>query len=76
MKCIKYECKYYFNSDDYFEICHVANDYCVSGECIGFDKIDDAIEEIFCTISKLTREYNDLANLKDWIKENQEGINE
>lgn len=76
MKCIKDKCKFYFNSDDYVEICHLANAYCVFGECIGFKEIDGKIEEILCTISKLTRKYNDLGNLKEWIKDNQEGINE
>lgn len=71
MKCIKYKCKYYFNSDDYAEICHVNNEYCVSGECIGLDKIQGKMEAIACEISKLSEEYINLHYLKSFIRENQ-----
>lgn len=71
MKCIKDKCKFYFNSDDYVEICHLANAYCVSGECVGFDKIRNKMEETSCKVSKLIAEYNELIQLEDWIRDNQ-----
>jgi hypothetical protein len=71
-KCLKNQCSMYYSSDDYFEICHVVDEYCVAGDCIGYDKIDSKMEEIACKISKLTNEYNTLAELKKYIIDNQQ----
>jgi len=61
----------YYNSDDYFEICQLVNEYCVVGNCIGYDKINSKMEEITCEISKLMNIYNTLAELKKYIIDNQ-----
>lgn len=69
MKCIKEKCIYYFSSDIY-ETCKLVDEYCVACNCIGYDKIDSKMEEIVCKISKLTNEYNTLAELKKYIIDN------
>ena len=74
-KCLKNQCSMYYSSDDYFETCQVVNEYCVAGNCIGYDKINSKMEEIVCKISKLTNEYNTLAELKKYIIDSQQNIN-
>ncbi len=72
LKCLKDKCKFYFESDKYFEVCQLVSKYCIAGDCIGINEIKSKMEEIACEISKLTTEYNTLACLEDWIKDNQE----
>ena len=72
LKCIKKLCKYYFESDEYFEVCQLASKYCIVGKCIGLEFIKSKMEQIDCQISELVREYNSLSPLREWIEENQE----
>ena len=74
MKCIKHKCPYYFESDNYFEVCQLVSKYCIVGNCIGVNAIKPKMEELACKISKLTTEYSTLSYLEDWIKDNQEEL--
>ncbi len=72
LKCIKELCKCYFESDKYFEVCQLVSKYCIADKCIGLNAIKPKMEEIICQVSKLLGEYNELAQLESWIKNNQE----
>ncbi len=71
LKCIRGLCKFYFESDQYFEVCQLTSKYCVTGKCIGLEFIKPKIEQVDYQISKLTSEYNYLSHLEEWIEDNQ-----
>lgn len=71
VKCIRELCKYYFESDKYFEVCQLVSKYCIADKCIGLEAIKPKMKEIICEVSKLMEEYNELAKLENWIRNNQ-----
>lgn len=67
MDCIKYKCKYYFNSD-IFEKCTLADRLIIGNRCSGLSQISHKKEAIICKISKLNQELDKLNELKNEVK--------
>ncbi|MFA5559300.1 MAG: hypothetical protein WDA59_07620 [Methanofastidiosum sp.] len=75
IKCIKEKCPMYlpFKYDLHIiNTCKIKPWIELKDECIGFDYIDLKKEDKICKISKLTTEVNILAELKNYIKDNQD----
>ena len=70
LKCIKYKCDYYFESDIYIE-CLIADKYIKNGNCIGITPAKKIAEEETCRISKLINKINEIKGLEKYVKENQ-----
>jgi len=70
-KCIKYNCYYYFNSDDYFETCKLLDKYILLDKCYGIEEVPNKQIEIASKIQKLTQEFDRLCLLENWVKDNQ-----
>lgn len=71
MKCIKYKCKYYFESDIHIK-CSIADKYIKNGNCIGINFAKKKAEDIQCEISKMITEFNNLKGLEKFVKGNQQ----
>jgi hypothetical protein len=71
LKCIKENCDYYFESDQYFETCNLISKYVLLNKCFGLDNINEKKEEITCKIAKLVSELEYLEGLEELIKNNQ-----
>ena len=72
LKCIKENCKYYFESNNlYFETCQIISKKVLLDNCYGLSEVPDKKEEIACRIAKLTEEFDYLCLLENLIKENQ-----
>ena len=56
----------YYSSDNYFTTCRLINDY-IGEECKGFYEIKNRMEEITCSISRSTRDYDNFVYLQEWI---------
>ena len=70
LKCIKYKCDYYFESDIYIK-CLIADKYIKNGNCIGINPAKKKAEEETCKISKLINKINEIKGLEKYVKENQ-----
>lgn len=72
LKCIKENCRYYFESDNmYFETCQLISKQVLLNKCHGLSEVPNKKEKIACKIAKLTKEFDYLCLLENLIKENQ-----
>lgn len=72
LKCIKYKCFCYFESDNlYYETCRLISKRVLLDKCYGLTEVPNKKEEIACKIAKLTEEYDQLCLLENWVKDNQ-----
>jgi len=71
LKCIKWNCKFYHESDNYFETCQLISKYVLLDNCYGLSEIPNKKEELTCKIAKLVNELEYLNELKELIGNNQ-----
>jgi len=72
LKCIKENCKFYFESDNlYFETCQLISKYILLDYCYGLSEVPNKKEIIVCKIAKLVEELEYLNGLEELIKNNQ-----
>ena len=71
LKCIKWNCKFYHESDNYFETCQLISKYVLLNNCYGLSEIPNKKEELICKIAKLVKEYDYLSELEELIRNNQ-----
>jgi len=71
LKCIKWNCKFYHESDNYFETCQLISKYVLLDNCYGLSEIPNKKEELTCKIAKLVKEYDYLSELEELIRDNQ-----
>jgi len=72
LKCIKENCKFYFESDNlYFETCQLISKYVLLDNCYGITAIPNKKEEVVCKIANLVKELECLNELEELIKNNQ-----
>jgi len=72
LKCIRWECKFYHESDNYFETCQLISKYVLLDNCYGLSEIPNKKEELTCKIATLVKEYDYLDGLESLIKNNQD----
>ena len=71
LKCIKWNCKFYHESDNYFETCQLISKYVLLDNCYGLSEIPNKKEELTCKIAKLVSELEYLNELEELIENNQ-----
>ena len=71
LKCIKWNCKFYHESDNYFETCQLISKYVLLDNCYGLSEIPNKKEELTCKIAKLVSELEYLNELEELIRNNQ-----
>jgi len=72
LKCIKEDCKYYYDSGDrYIEVCQLISKYVLLDNCYGLSEIPNKKEIIACKIANLVKELDCLNELEESIKNNQ-----
>jgi len=71
LKCIKWNCKFYHESDNYFETCQLISKYVLLNNCYGLSEIPNKKEELICKIADLVKEYDYLSELESLIKSKQ-----
>ena len=72
LKCIKWNCRFYHESDNYFEVCQLVSKYVLLDNCYGISEIPNKKEIIVCKIANLVKELDCLNELEELIRNNQD----
>ena len=72
LKCIKWKCRFYHESDNYFETCQLISKYILLDYCYGLSEVPNKKEIIVCKIANLVEELECLNGLEELIRNNQD----
>ena len=71
-KCIKYDCYFYFWTDE-FAKCQITEKYIDNNSnCEGIKEAKNKVEEFACSVSNMIDKYNKLMGLEMHVRSNQE----